>query len=132
VRRQPPGRVRPGGRRQPDLPQRCAEAEGPLARARFEDAEVDVLTGEDRHRGVSADDSIEVASGIGRYRRRTHLNDLDHIRRDRGKDLDIDLRSHDAVLRLGDVDQRCGAERCDQEDGGVDAAARSHLILLTG
>ena len=112
--------------------ERRTEAERPLARVRFEDADIDILTRQDPHGRVTADDGIEAARGVRRRVGRADADDLDHLGGDRREDGDVDLGPDDPVARLGEVDERAGTERGDEEDGGVDAPACSHPILLNG
>jgi len=110
--------------------ERRAETEGKLAGVRFEDPDVDVLAGEDRDRGVAADDGIERAGGVRRGIGRADADELDHLGGDRRQDRDVDLGPDDAVAGLGEVDEGAGAQGRDEEEGDVDATARSHSSLL--
>jgi hypothetical protein len=88
-------------------------------------SDIDVLAGEDRDRGVAADDGIERAGGVRRGIGRADADELDHLGGDRRQDRDVDLGPDDAVAGLGEVDEGAGAQGRDEEEGDVDATAAS-------
>ena len=111
--------------------ERSAKAERALTRVVLERAEVDVLAGEDRRRGIAADDRVERASGLSRGVAGADPDDLQHVRRDRGEDRDVRARPNDLGPGLGEIGEDAGAERCDQEDHDVGGPTTAHGSLLS-